>query len=156
VTTALGALLLVAGHRDQLAAELLRGAHVDEVHVALERGEHLVAVRADRLVARLRDEALRLEARDLGGRRAALADPLLARAVEQLDVLVAVVLEVPVRVGGEPVAAVAVQHDRVLVEIPRDPNSSPNASGPRKSRRTWSWRSLRQSNPIAPGMCASA
>src|SRR6476659_6439004 len=88
VTAALGALLLVAGHRDQLAAELLRGAHVDEVHVALERDEHLVPVRAERLGAWLRDEAPRLEARDLGGRRAALADPLLARAVEQLDVLV--------------------------------------------------------------------
>ena len=41
-------------------------------------------------------------------------------------------------------------------EIPRLPISFPNSSGPRKSRFTWSWRSVFQSNPIAPGMWASA
>ena len=48
-------------------------------------------------------------------RRATLADPLLARTVEQSDVVVPVVLEVPVGVGGEPVVAVAVEHDLVVV-----------------------------------------
>ena len=41
-------------------------------------------------------------------------------------------------------------------EIPRLPISLPNSSGPRKSRFTWSWRSVFQSKPIAPGMWASA
>ena len=40
--------------------------------------------------------------------------------------------------------------------MPREPSSAPNASGPRKSRRTGSCRSVFQSKPIAPGMCASA
>ena len=41
--------------------------------------------------------------------------PLLAAAVEQLDVLVAVQLEVPVRVGGEPVVVAAVEDHGVVV-----------------------------------------
>src|SRR4051794_32935065 len=118
MATALRALLLVARHRDLLAAELLRRAHVNQVHVLPERREHLIAARADALVAGLGDEALRLVVRDVGGRRAVLGDPLLARAVEQLHILVPVVLEVPVRVGREPVVAVAVEHDRVLVGDP--------------------------------------
>src|SRR3954465_12921228 len=54
----------------------------------------------------------------LGGGGPALADPLLARAVEQPDVVVAVVLQVPVGVGGEPVVAIAVEHDLVIVGDP--------------------------------------
>jgi hypothetical protein len=41
--------------------------------------------------------------------------PLLAAAVDQLDVLVAVELEVPVRVSGEPVVVAAVEHHGVVV-----------------------------------------
>ena len=41
--------------------------------------------------------------------------PLLATAVEQLDGVVAVQLEVPVRVGREPVVVAAVEHDGVVV-----------------------------------------
>ena len=41
--------------------------------------------------------------------------PLLAATVEQLDVLVAVQLEIPVRVGGEPVVVAAVQDHGVVV-----------------------------------------
>ena len=52
---------------------------------------------------------------DLGDQRAAVQLPLLAAAVDQLDVLVAVQLEVPVGVGGEPVVVAAVQHDGVVV-----------------------------------------
>ena len=52
---------------------------------------------------------------DLGHQLAGVELPLLATAVEQLDVLVAVELEVPVRVGREPVVVAAVEHDRVVV-----------------------------------------
>src|SRR3712207_8419766 len=45
---------------------------------------------------------------------APLGDPLLPRAVHEQDLLVAVVLQVPVGVGGEPVVAIAVQDDRVV------------------------------------------
>src|SRR3954453_1594503 len=48
VARALRALLLVARHTDQLAAELGGRAHVDELRVRVERGQHLVALRADR------------------------------------------------------------------------------------------------------------
>ncbi len=49
------------------------------------------------------------------GQLAAVELPLLAAAVEQLDVVVAVELEVPVGVGGEPVVVAAVEHDGVVV-----------------------------------------
>jgi YVTN family beta-propeller protein len=51
----------------------------------------------------------------IAGRRASLRDPALARAVEQLDVVVAVVLEVPVGVRREPVVAIAVKDDLMVV-----------------------------------------
>ena len=79
---------------------------------------HIVTERADRVVAGPRVEGRLLERRHLGRRRPPLRDPLLARAVHQLHVVVPVVLEVPVRVGGEPVVAVAVEDDRVVVRDP--------------------------------------
>src|SRR5215210_7906357 len=111
-------LLLVASHRDQLARVLLGAADVDEVRVPVQLLEHLLAAGTNRLIA-----ALRLEARlgivgDVGGRLPALRDPLLAGTVDQLDPVVAVVHEVPVGVGGEPVVAIAVEHHRVLVGDP--------------------------------------
>jgi hypothetical protein len=51
----------------------------------------------------------------LGAGWPALVDPPLARAVQELDVVVAVVLEVPVRVGGKPVVAIAVKDHQVVV-----------------------------------------
>ena len=85
------------------------------LRVGVQRREDLVALGADRVVAGLGGEGRGRVAGHVGGRRPALADPLLARAVDELDVVVAVVLQVPVRVGREPVVAVAVEHDRVLV-----------------------------------------
>ena len=51
----------------------------------------------------------------LVGELAGVELPLLAAAVEQPDVVVAVELEVPVGVGGEPVVVAAVEHDGVVV-----------------------------------------
>ncbi len=50
---ALGALLLVAGHRDQLAGELLRRAHVDEALAVVEGAApaEVIARTADSLEA---------------------------------------------------------------------------------------------------------
>ena len=56
VAGALRALLLVAGHRDQLARELLRRAHVDELVSLSSAAEDLVALGADGVVARLGGE----------------------------------------------------------------------------------------------------
>ena len=53
--------------------------------------------------------------RQLLGQLAGVELPLLAAAVEQLDVLVAVQLEVPVGVRGEPVVVAAVEDDGVVV-----------------------------------------
>ena len=85
------------------------------------RARRATSSRIARIAVVARPRALncgRRVARHVGRGRAALGDPLLARAVHQLHVVVAVVLEVPVRVGGEPVVAVAVEHDRVLVRDP--------------------------------------
>src|SRR3954471_3761228 len=76
VPGALGALLLVAGHRDELAGELLRRADVDEHLAVAERAQDLVALGADLVVARLGGERRRRVARRVGGRLAALGDPL--------------------------------------------------------------------------------
>ena len=51
----------------------------------------------------------------VGDQLAGVELPLLAAAVEQLDGVVAVELEVPVGVGGEPVVVAAVEHDGVVV-----------------------------------------
>ena len=116
VAGALRALLLVAGHRDQLARELLRRAHVDEPGARVERrAAPRRAWRGSRRRPAARVNCCALVARHVGAGRPALGDPLLARAVHQLHVVVAVVLQVPVRVGREPVVAVAVEHDRVVV-----------------------------------------
>ena len=112
---ALGALALIAGGRDHLAGELCGGAHVDEPGGRADRLKDLVAACADRLVAGLRGEARRPVGGKLGVGRKAVGDPLFARPIEQQYLLVAVVLQVPVCVGGEPVVAVAVEDDRVLV-----------------------------------------
>src|SRR5205814_8268866 len=81
VAAPLRALLLVAGHRDQLAGVLLGGADVDQANGLPERAQDLVALGADGVVAGLGVERRRREAGHLGGGGPALADPLLARAV---------------------------------------------------------------------------
>ena len=113
---ALRALLLVAGHRDQLAGELLRRAHVDQPRVGADQLQHLVAHGADR--PRPAPSPRRSRPGATGASVEVgppLRDPLLARAVHELHLVVPVVLQVPVGVGGEPVVAVAVEHDRVVV-----------------------------------------
>ena len=65
---------------------------------------------------------------------------------------VAVELEVPVGVGGEPVVVAAVEHDGVVVARRRGSDSSAsNCALLTKSRRTWSCRSVFQSSLMAPG-----
>src|SRR5690606_38018233 len=114
-TRNLGTLLLVARRREDLAGELLRAAHVNDAGRGIERGQDLVALGADRGVALLGGEGGRRVARHLGRRLATLGDPALARAVDQLALVVAAVAQVPIGVGGKPVVAVAVKDDGVLV-----------------------------------------
>ena len=47
--------------------------------------------------------------------------------------VVAVVLQVPVRVGGEPVVAIAVQHDRVVVGDAPRPEERAEGLGPEEA-----------------------
>ncbi|GAB3310300.1 hypothetical protein GCM10027451_20890 [Geodermatophilus aquaeductus] len=111
---ALRALLRQVGRGDELAGELVGRAHVDEVLLA-DRGDDLVAEGADGGVGVL---GLVLRGRALDGvrrERTAVELPLLATAVEELDLVVAVELEVPVGVGGEPVVVAAVEDDGVVV-----------------------------------------
>ena len=89
-------------------------AHVDQVLLADGRLD-LVAERADRAVLVLRGVRRRRALVDRLDQLAGVELPLLAAAVEQPDVVVAVELEVPVGVGREPVVVAAVQHDRVVV-----------------------------------------
>ena len=99
----------------QLAGELLRRADVHEVLLA-DRGEHVVAERADGPVrAPWPCTSSRYGSGTSSRQLAALELPLLASAVHELDVVVAVVPQVPVRVRGEPVVVAAVQHDLRVV-----------------------------------------
>src|SRR4051812_30849960 len=99
---------------EQLAAELVRRTHVDEVELP-DCLDDLVAERTDLVVGLLRLVRRRRALRNLLDQLTAVELPLLATAVEQLDVVVAVELEVPVRVRREPVVVAAVEHDRVVV-----------------------------------------
>ena len=114
VARALGLLLRQVGRGEQPAGELVGAADVDQVLDA-DRLDGLVAERADRVVLLLRGVRRALAGGQLVGQLAGVELPLLASAVEQLHVLVAVQLEVPVGVGGEPVVVAAVEHDRVVV-----------------------------------------
>ncbi|CDZ90897.1 hypothetical protein RHRU231_770018 [Rhodococcus ruber] len=114
VAALLGLLLRQVGRGEDPAGELVGGADVDDV-LGADRVDHLVAEGADRVVRLLR-LVLGGRAGDLVlGQRASVELPLLAAAVEELDVPVPVELEVPVRVGGEPVVVAAVEHDGVVV-----------------------------------------
>src|SRR4051812_42683540 len=91
---ALALLLREVGGREDLARELVGGAHVDEV-LAADSGDDLVTERADRVIRLLGGVAGGGPIHRIAGQRTPVELPLLAAAVEQLDVLVAVELEVP-------------------------------------------------------------
>ena len=114
VAGALRLLLREVGRGEQAAGVLVGAAHVDQVLDA-DRGDGLVAEGADRVVLLLAVYDVASRRDGLVGQLAGVELPLLAAAVEQLDVLVAVELEVPVGVGGEPVVVAAVEHDGVVV-----------------------------------------
>src|SRR5205823_10643418 len=110
-------LLRQVGGGEQAAGVLVGRAHGDQV-LGADGGHHLVAVCPDRAV---------LLAGGVAGGRAGhrvldegtgVQLPLLAAAVEQLDVAVAVELEVPVGVCGEPVVVAAVEDHGVVVADP--------------------------------------
>ncbi len=109
-------LLREVGRGEQLAGELVGRADVDQV-LRADRLDHVVAEGADRGVLRL---GLVVGGGALGhvvagDQLAGVQLPLLAAAVEELDVVVAVQLEVPVGVGREPVVVAAVEDHGVVV-----------------------------------------
>jgi hypothetical protein len=105
-----------ARRRHDLAVVLRGGAHVDQRLLGVAyRLQHLVAACAQVLVGLLGLVRRLLWRGHLFGDRAVLIQPLLTAAVHQLDVLVAVHLQQPEGVRGEPVVVVAVQHDGVVV-----------------------------------------
>jgi hypothetical protein len=107
VAGALGLLLRQVGRRLDLAAELVRAADVDEVLEPMEAITSSRNARIDRSGA-LRGVAGGRPLGDVLDELPAVELPLLASPVEELDVRVAVQLELPVGVGGEPVVVAAV------------------------------------------------
>src|SRR5260370_19998511 len=110
---ALGLLLWTVRRSEEPGGDLVRRADVDQVALA-DRGDHLVPERADRLVLLASVVARLRPLRHVRHQLAGLELPLLAPAVEELDVLVPVQPEVPVRVGGEPVVVAAVEDHGVV------------------------------------------
>jgi len=106
------------GRRQQLAPVLLRRADVDQPEAGL--AQDLVVYQSTEGADLANGPAGLISGdRSDGGlvrrQRAPLKLPLLAAPVHQLDRLVAVILEVPVRVGGEPVVVAAVEHNLRVV-----------------------------------------
>ena len=98
---------------DDLAVELGRRAHVDEDQLGVaEARQDVVAEGPQRVVGLGQLVAGRVVRRHVGRQRQAVVQPVLATAVEDAHVVVAVQLELPVRPRGEPVVVVAVQDDR--------------------------------------------
>ncbi len=102
---------------DDLACELIDGANVDELagFAALEDGEDFFLasakgiVGAGDVIGRGRDVC------GILGDRALFFEPFLAAAVDEADVPVAVQLQLPKGVGGEPVVVVAIEQDGGVV-----------------------------------------
>jgi len=98
---------------DDLSGELIDGANVNELagFAAIKNGEDLFLVSAQGFVI----------ARDaIGGRRdlcrfgrklAVFFEPLFAASVDEANILVAVVFQLPEGVSGEPVVVVAIEKD---------------------------------------------
>ena len=88
-------------------------AHVDEDQLGVaEARQDVVAEGPQRVVGLGQLVAGRVVRRHVGRQRQAVVQPVLATAVEDAHVVVAVQLELPVRPRGEPVVVVAVQDDR--------------------------------------------
>src|SRR5262249_20717421 len=105
-----------SGRRENLAGEFVWTADVDQPRfLARARALHLGEERAQRRVGRLRLVGGLRQLRRLGAQLASFGQPLLAAAVHDADVLMAVDLQLPERPGREPVVVVAVEHDRRLV-----------------------------------------
>src|SRR5579875_404991 len=114
VTGPLALFLRQVCRRQDLAGKLVGGTDVDQV-LDVDRGQNLVAECPDRVVGLLGAVGGGRTVHLLARQRAAVQLPLLAAAVEQLDLVVPVELEVPVGVGGEPVVVAAVEDHGVVV-----------------------------------------
>ena len=98
----------------QPAGVLVGAAHVDQA-LGPDRGHDLVPEGSDAEIRLLRLVRGGRPGHGLAAQLASVELPLLATAVQQPHVVVAVQLEVPVRVGREPVVVAAVEDDRVVV-----------------------------------------
>src|SRR6267378_8398313 len=116
VPASLRVLRRIFRRREDLSREFLRRSHVDEDFVLLlDRLPHVVQVYAEGLVRFLRREGRLGERGDVLRDREILLDPLLPTAVQEDDVVDAVVLEHPEDERGEPVVEVPVKDDFVVV-----------------------------------------
>ena len=108
------ALLGVVGHVSALAGVLLGRADIDQRFLA-QRIQHVLAERADRGVGALDDRVAGARlARHVQRGVAPVAHPQVTTTVEQAHVGVTEQGEYPQRVGGPPVALVAVDHHGVI------------------------------------------
>ncbi len=97
--------------RDNFPGEFIDGAHIDELAalLSLHDGKHVVAEGAQGFVDSGHAIGRRGHLRGILGQWTLLFEPFLAAAVDQLHVLVAVILQLPEGIGGEPVVVVAIE-----------------------------------------------
>src|SRR5580658_11116532 len=87
--------------------------------MVLESRKNLLLTRPDGLVRPGGTIGGRRHVRRFRGERSVLRNPLLAAPIDQANVLVAVIFQLPKGVGGEPVVVVPVQQNRGVVRDSR-------------------------------------
>src|SRR6202521_5286 len=102
-----------ARRSDDFARELIDGANVDKLTKlsSIEDGKDFFLASAEGFVCARNVIGRRDDVYGILGELALLLEPLLAATVDEADVLVAVKLQLPEGVGGEPVVVVAVEKD---------------------------------------------
>ena len=116
VAAALGAFLGKVLGGQQLAAVFGGGPDVHQIYAAVvDLAQHLVTVGPDVLIGRFGRVGLGAVIGRIGGEGFPFGFPLGASAVHQLDVVVAVVLQLPEGPSGKPVVVVTVENDRGVV-----------------------------------------
>src|SRR5437899_1647191 len=102
---------------DDFAGELINGTDVDKLprFAALHDGEDLLFIGAKRFIAAGYTVGCGLDVHRFLREGALLFQPFLAAAVNQADIPMTVVLQLPEGVGGEPVVVVAIEQDGGVV-----------------------------------------
>ncbi len=107
--------LLQSGRRQDLPRELIRRANIDQRQPESHSALHVLAVRAHTLEWSMDSVRRGLDCGLVLGQLPPLGGPLHTTPVHQTRVLMPVVHQLPVGIGGEPIVVVAIQYNCVVI-----------------------------------------